>query len=250
MNKQDFLSELRRELHFMRQKEQDDAIEFYSEYFDESDKSEEVVITKLGSPKEIAEKMRRENNFCAENESEGEDIKNEIKNDNFGRFDDIPEAPLYTEPIENKKNEEIKEPYEKREYKKHKTDNRKLFLIIALCTFPIWLPLIFTAFAVMFSIIVTVFAVGISFFAVFISGIAASIAGILIVSSGIANISLNLTGALFSIAYGCISIGAGCLISFCFLKISALLFRLFKKTLDISRSAVYKVFQNGFRRGA
>lgn len=59
MNKYEFLNELRRELAFLPQEELGDAIDYYEEYISESD-DEETALRELGTPKRIAEDIRRE----------------------------------------------------------------------------------------------------------------------------------------------------------------------------------------------
>lgn len=59
MNKNEFLNELRRELAFLSPEELSDAIDYYDEYISDSG-DEETALWELGSPKRVAEDMRRE----------------------------------------------------------------------------------------------------------------------------------------------------------------------------------------------
>ncbi len=62
MTKQEFLNELRRELSFLPADEIEEAIEFYDEYFNDAEGSEEQIIAGLGSPKKVAENFYKEYN--------------------------------------------------------------------------------------------------------------------------------------------------------------------------------------------
>lgn len=60
MNKEQFLTELRRELHFLPAEEVEDAVRYYEEYFDDATDSEEEISQSLGSPQRVAEVFRKE----------------------------------------------------------------------------------------------------------------------------------------------------------------------------------------------
>lgn len=59
MSKNEFLNELRRELAFLSPEELSDAIDYYDEYISDSG-DEETALWELGSPKRVAEDIRRE----------------------------------------------------------------------------------------------------------------------------------------------------------------------------------------------
>lgn len=65
MSKNEFLNELRRELAFLSPEELSDVIDYYDEYISDSG-DEETALWELGSPKRVAEDIRRE--YCGKNE--------------------------------------------------------------------------------------------------------------------------------------------------------------------------------------
>lgn len=60
MNKEVFLNELERHLNKLPEVERIEAIEYYREYLEEAGDDVEIVIEKLGSPKEVANDIIRE----------------------------------------------------------------------------------------------------------------------------------------------------------------------------------------------
>ncbi len=64
MTKHEFLDELRRELSFLPEDEAEDAVEYYDEYISESE-SEQEAIDELGSPKNVADDVKRD--YCSRN---------------------------------------------------------------------------------------------------------------------------------------------------------------------------------------
>ena len=61
MNRQEFLDALERELQNVSEKEREEALQYYREYFDEAGpENEEVVIRELGSPQRVAGMIRRD----------------------------------------------------------------------------------------------------------------------------------------------------------------------------------------------
>ncbi|MCC8169676.1 MAG: DUF1700 domain-containing protein [Oscillospiraceae bacterium] len=59
MNKKEFLEQLRNELRFFPPEEIEDAIDYYDEYISES-ADEETALWELGSPKRVAEELKKE----------------------------------------------------------------------------------------------------------------------------------------------------------------------------------------------
>lgn len=57
MNKEKFISELRKKLKRLPKEEVDNIIDYYSEYFNDADKDEYEVVKELGSPSAIASQI-------------------------------------------------------------------------------------------------------------------------------------------------------------------------------------------------
>lgn len=62
MTKNEYLNELRKCLHFLPASEIEDAISYYSDYFDDSSETEEEIIRRLGNPESVAAAFRKEYN--------------------------------------------------------------------------------------------------------------------------------------------------------------------------------------------
>lgn len=86
-----------------------------------------------------------------------------------------------------------------------KSANKTLWIILAICGFPLWLPLAISFAAIIFSVYITVWAVVISLFAV---ELALVVSGIAAVVFGVWNITVGQNGAGFGlIAMGIAIIG-------------------------------------------
>lgn len=57
MNKEKFISDLRKKLKKLPKEEVDNIINYYSDYFNDADKDEEEVLSELGSPSAIASQI-------------------------------------------------------------------------------------------------------------------------------------------------------------------------------------------------
>ena len=61
MNRMEFMRELEKLLEGIPQKEREEALAYYNDYFDDAGaENEQNVIQSLGSPKKVAESIRRD----------------------------------------------------------------------------------------------------------------------------------------------------------------------------------------------
>ena len=140
MNKSEFLAELRSRLVGLPQNEIEERISFYSEMIDD----------------------RVEEGATEEDAVAG-----------IGSIDEIVAQILEDVPLWNIVKEKIK--------KKNKKKRRKLKaweIVLIVLGFPVWLPLLIAAFAVILSLYLTLWALVISLWAVFVSLAACGLAGI------------------------------------------------------------------------
>lgn len=143
MNKSEFLAELRSRLVGLPQNEIEERISFYSEMIDdrvEEGATEEDAVAGIGSIDEIVAQI----------------------------LEDVPLWSIVKEKVKKKR--------EKTEKKRRSLKAWEIVLIVL--GFPVWLPLLIAAFAVILSLYVVLWSVIISLWAVFVSLAACGLAGI------------------------------------------------------------------------
>ena len=144
MNKSEFLAELRSRLVGLPQNEIEERISFYSEMIDdrvEEGATEEDAVAGIGSIDEIVAQI----------------------------LEDVPLWSIVKEKVKKKR--------EKTEKKRRSLKAWEIVLIVL--GFPVWLPLLIAAFAVILSLYLTLWALVISLWAVFVSLAACGLAGII-----------------------------------------------------------------------
>lgn len=167
MNKLEFLTRLRNclERGGMNTDDINDALTYYEEVFlDAGFGKEEETAAAMGSPEEVAMNILRES---------GIQVSAPV-------FPIQPQpvpvgAPVYQAPVKDKSS----------------TENRVLKIVLAVVTFPFWLPVLIVAVSMLFALIVTAIAVAFSLIVTGGSLIAGGIAAMFMVPC----IGLMLTGA-------------------------------------------------------
>lgn len=97
MNKQEFIRELRKELQDIPSKEQEEAVQYYEEYFEEAgEENEEAVIRELGSPARIAAVIRRDSFILDEETKEEKSMEEESAWTYDGSGEDASDRKEYT----------------------------------------------------------------------------------------------------------------------------------------------------------
>ena len=144
MNKSEFLAELRSRLVGLPQNEIEERLSFYGEMIDdrvEEGATEEDAVAGIGSIDEIVAQI----------------------------LEDVPLWSIVKEKVKKKR--------EKTEKKRRSLKAWEIVLIVL--GFPVWLPLLIAAFAVILSLYLTLWALVISIWAVFVSLAACGLAGII-----------------------------------------------------------------------
>ncbi len=173
MNKAEFFSVLRNRLSVLSKDERDAAISYYEEFFEEAgEENEKAVISELGGPKALAEKILSEING---NES---NIYSE-------KAAAVPPAPKVDNPNEEAKSSE--------------SGDNTLFIItiiaLVLTSF-IWVPLVASILTAILAIILSLFLVTAIFLFV---GISLIIAGVVkVFTAAIAGSILIFTGLILT----------------------------------------------------
>ena len=140
MTRNEFLAELKKHLQSLAEAEQEEAIRYYEEYFDDAGPENEArVIEELGSPAELARDIIANSTFSIAKTS-AQQTEGEAKGRQFKRI-----GP---------------------EVKQKSTGGKALFWALVILSSVIWLPLLFgavvTVLALLFSVIITVLALVVS----------------------------------------------------------------------------------------
>jgi uncharacterized membrane protein len=136
-------------------------------------------------------------------------------------FDDQPESETIEPPlfIEAKKEEP------KKEESRNRNNNNTLKIVLAICTIPVWLPLLIALGSVAFGLFMTLFGLAFAVAGVALAGFIAIGAGFMTVGYGAVNIFIDVSAALYPIGAGLLGIGAGIIIACVFTKLTVLMFK-------------------------
>lgn len=211
MNRKEYLERLEQLLLVLPYEEREEALQYYNDYFDDAgEEKEEKVIQKLGSPEEVAAKIRAGyvGEYARYSEQGFEDARfyrnQEIMIDPTGAnsdWEDIPKEETNGTGYQTEQKES-----------KHNTNVWKVIAIILLVLLasPIMIPLSLAGIAVVFAVVVTVFAV---IFSLGVSGFAILFAGIVIIVAGLAKVMSVPAVGILGAGVGCILLAIGILLS-------------------------------------
>jgi len=240
MNKNEFLQKLKEDLSSLTDEERMNALKYYEEYFaDAGHDKEEEIITEFVSPEDLAEKIRQE--------MTGKDENKDIKYDNIFSMeppaapeppklvleDEIEEIKIEIEKeIEIKKEKEVTKPQEPKKYttnynanKSNSSNDNALKLILLVCTFPIWLPLIIALGSAAFGIFMGIMGISFGVAAVAVAGFIMVGAGFISIGYGIVNIFFDFFNSFQWIGAGLVTAGAGMILAYIFTKLSGFMFK-------------------------
>lgn len=184
MNKEEFLQQFKKNLINISDTEKEDAVRYYTEYFEEAgEENEQKVIEELGSPVMLARKLSAE-----------AAIK-DINIDNVG---------INVHQVNSAANEE------KKDRKSHEGMWGNVFtIVLLLCSFPIWLPLSIVAAVLVFVVILIAF---IFVFCIVIVGAALVVSGTAGVLAGFAALFVRFINGITVIGAGLFMAGLGALV--------------------------------------
>lgn len=207
MNRKEYMERLEQLLLVLPEEEKEEALQYYHDYFDDAgEENEDIVIRELGTPEEVAAKIRA--GYVGES---GEYSEQGFED---ARFHSNQEIMAEAEKVEGTW-EEIPhrgEVIDKNNKRNKNTNVWKVIAIIVLILFaaPIMIPLGIAFLAVVLALIVAVLAV---LFALGISGFAILLSGIIVIAAGIAKIILAPATGIFAAGIGCILLAIGILLS-------------------------------------
>lgn len=236
MTKQDFIKELEGLLLDIPLEERMEAIAYYETYFEDAGwENEDEILKELESPAKVAAGIKvllnaseqdvSSRGYFTEKGYEDEELKNSkleliLGNDQNRKKNDKEEKTehqTFSEEDKNKQNFNTNSSQEKDSYNRYNyqgKDNKtsKGILIVLLCIFaiPVGIPLIATAFSLMFAAVITLGALWLTFailsVTLIFAGIAVTIVGV-IKMVGIPAVGFFMTGS------GIFIIGVGILFS-------------------------------------
>ena len=215
MNRREYIERLEQLLLVLPKEEREEALLYYSDYFDDAGiENEADVIRELGSPEEVAAKIRAgyAGEYAEYSEQGYEDARFQnrqemaatYKEDNAEWKDSVYEAEREAGAGDKKKT---------------KAKNTNIWKIIAIVLIiliagPVVIPLGIAAVAVIFSIIIAILAVVVSIVvAIGISGFAIAFAGLAIVVAGIAKMIFIPSVAVLAVGVGLLLLALGIVVS-------------------------------------
>lgn len=215
MNRKEYIARLEQLLLVLPIEEREEALQYYNDYFDDAGvENEDNVIAELGSPEEVAAKIRAgyAGEFAEYSEQGYEDSR-------FQRAHEL--VPEGADNADWKDSVEEAER-EGQNTKAQKKDHSNIWKIIAitlilLIASPVILPLGIAAVAVIFSLLIAVFAVIIG---VGVSGFALLFAGLAVVVAGIAKVLLAPALGILAMGIGCIIVAIGVVISWAMISLA------------------------------
>lgn len=213
MNRKEYMERLEQLLLVLPEEEREEALQYYHDYFEDAGvENEENVIRELGTPEEVAAKIRA--GLVGEN---GEYSEQGFEDVRFHKSDEI---VTETERAEGNW-EEVHYDNRKDDRNKKQSKNTNVWKVIAIIVLvlfaaPIMMPVGIAVLAVVFALIVTVLAV---LFAVGISGFAILLTGVIVIVAGIAKMILAPATGILAAGIGCILLAVGVLVSWLMISI-------------------------------
>ena len=231
MNRREYLERLEQLLLVLQEEEREEALQYYSDYFDDAGiENEDRVILELGSPEEVAAKIRAgyAGEYGEYSEQGYEDARfqknQEIVTAYYNNYEETGKNSAYGDANSEWKDSvyeaQMQDEFDGSKKREHKNTNVwKIIAIglILLLAAPVILPLGIAAVAVLFALIIAVFAVVAG---VGVSGFALLFAGIAIIVAGIAKVLLAPAVGILAAGIGCIILAIGIVISWAMVSLA------------------------------
>lgn len=207
MNRWEFMKALERLLLDIPIEEREEALKYYNDYFDDAgEENAESVISKLGSPQEVAAQIRKD--------YESSNVNPDM--------DNMEERGYLNTPIDNR------EKYSSDKQDKNKMSTGVIILIVILCILAS--PLLVGVAGALFGIIVAFLGIYISVVIVAAAGaFAGLVSGVVLVVGGIIKGVYSPMGAIATIGIGLISLAIGVLCLICTVLLTGVLIPLIVK---------------------
>ena len=187
MTRQQFMKELEYLLRNIPESEKADALAYYNDYFDEAGvENEAQVILELGSPRQVAEK-----------------ILAEYSRDSWCSADAHQRRPSQADSMQQQREAVTKK----------KTTNKStkiLFILLLICTFPLWIGIVAGLFGVLVAVFASIFGIVVGFGG---AGIGLLVGGVACLAAGMIRITIVPIEGLITIAVGSVLIAIGTLLA-------------------------------------
>ena len=199
MTRKEYMEQLRKYLKRLPKEDYENAIEYFSEYFDEAGpENEQQVMEELGEPKEAARELLL--NLLQESVGDGKDStgekETELPAEGFGNQRSAAGQNTAASTSDSTK-------------KKRSPGKIILLAILVLCASPVSLALMFSALAVLFAVVVVIASV---IFSLGVTSIATIAGGIMVAGFGATLILKSVAAACMIVGGGFLMAGAGILV--------------------------------------
>lgn len=208
MNREIFLKKLEELLESLPTEERENALIYYTDYFDDAGVADEArIIDELGSPERVANMLLREYHDLKGNKQEGEYTEYGYVDPNIEKdpFEVTVESDLKNDTHQrkeqsNQRQYDQQKNRDTRSYRRTKrSDNYGLWILIIVLSFPIWFTIAATGFGVLIGLI----AGGIGLTAGLVGG------GIICLTIGFAQLIVLPMEGILALGAGLILIGIG-----------------------------------------
>lgn len=212
MNRKEYLERLEQLLLVLSMEEREEALQYYTDYFDDAGvENEDKVIMELGTPEEVAAKIR--SGFVGEY---GEYSEQGFEDPRFQHNQEI----VADSGVVEHNWEEIsgEESGIQRRGRNQNTNAWKVIAIILLILFaaPVLLPVGIAAIVIILALLITVAAI---LFGVGVSGFAILFAGVATIAAGLAKVFITPAAGIMAAGVGCILVAIGILLSWVIVSI-------------------------------
>lgn len=202
MNREIFLKRLEELLQGLPTEERENALIYYTDYFDDAGVDDEArIIEELGSPEKIANMLLREYQDLKGSGQEGEYTEYGYVDPNIEKdpFEIVSEADIEKQAQQKEEHRHQGQTRhhhknrDTRDYRRTRYSNNSVaWILIIVFTFPIW----FSVAATMFALLLTLVALGVTITVAFIGG-------------GVFSIGFGLTELIIAPMEGILAIGVG-----------------------------------------
>ena len=211
-----YLAELRRLLATLPQEEREAALTYYEEYFDDAGAEETGrVIGELGPARALAEQI-----LSGYSRDYLDTTPRSASAQAPARLEDVAEARRREEEAKRREEEARRQAAAQAEAARRAAappsrsgSSTLLIVLLAILSFPLWLPLVITVFSLLFAFAAVIFGLGIGLGAAMLAVLAV---GVVVLIAGLSLLAVHTLEALLACGIGLVLMGLGIiLLLFC-----------------------------------
>ena len=237
MTRKEYMEQLKKYLKRLPKEDYDNAIEYFSEYFDEAEaaENEQQVMEELGQPKEAARELLL--NLLQESVGDSKDITEE-------KTAALPAAGSYYGDSSHAHSRTDSGNLSTTGYSTSAGKERSpgkiiLLAFLVICASPVSIALLFAGLAVLAAVVLVIAAV---IFSMAVTGVSAIAGGIVLTGFGMTLIARSLAAACMMVGSGFLMAGAGILVGVLTIYILSKGDGKMKKFMDFMETKVAPVF--------